>query len=369
VSGNGEIGGDTSGVTQRLMMRVMSAGWLRERPLVLDGMPVQTLPTVYLPLSETRTASIQTPERPQRRRAGMFWRRQRSLQLKRTPVRVQNSMAVHLHLNMNLHLNNSQVVNGHRTSLHVETAKSQPPRRMHQLPNLHMKGVREVTKRTTIVSRGKPALVHYRTMLEYRSLHRLTRVIRPIVSVVTIGAAARQYTVTRNYISTSPADMAQHRQRSAPNAQTTVIVASGQQSRASSSGGLRCTKRIDKPVKLQSAPPTVRGGVLPKETRQSIRLPPLRAEIVWRREVERESSGSQSTTLLNTSLRSAGSLRPQLAMAPTSTSIRVADPPGRAGSRGATSVSLDSATADRLAEDVIQRVERRFRIERERRGL
>ena len=131
---------------------------------------------------------------------------------------------------------------------------------------------------------------------------------------------------------------------------------------------------------LKPAPLTLRATELPRAARHSeqpvtqalaamIRSP----ELLWR--AGTGSSGSNSGVV--------DSARSQLARSAQAASF-VSSSPVRASSHAApvlTSQSksveravvrvtdLDSAIADRLAEDVIRRVERRVRIERERRGL
>ena len=93
---------------------------------------------------------------------------------------------------------------------------------------------------------------------------------------------------------------------------------------------------------------------------------PVRApELAWRAPPARSPQDPDFARILMHPPR-AGSSEPSastaIAARPVVPSIAPAAPPVRA-------TSLDPALVDRLADDVIRRVERRARIERERRGL
>jgi hypothetical protein len=97
--------------------------------------------------------------------------------------------------------------------------------------------------------------------------------------------------------------------------------------------------------------------------------PPVRAdrspELVWRR--ARRSPDDAPSEGRHPDLPSS-STRASARSVPTPAAANEA--PGRAERAAATSVTnLDPALLDRLTDDVIRRVERRVRIERERRGL
>jgi hypothetical protein len=86
---------------------------------------------------------------------------------------------------------------------------------------------------------------------------------------------------------------------------------------------------------------------------------PLRApDLIWRKEAG-EPPAVAAEPLAQVFAPSAGGLAAPAAPLP------VASPEGIAGQRQR---MLDAALMDRLAEDVIGRVEKRIRIERERRG-
>jgi hypothetical protein len=118
-------------------------------------------------------------------------------------------------------------------------------------------------------------------------------------------------------------------------------------------------------VPLAIAPARRRGvvGTAP-EPEARVRLPAIRTpELAWRKP-ERSSPDAESERAGGTAMRNSVQR----------TGAVFSNPPSRAVSQtqsvaSARPLVLDSATFDRLAEDVIRRVERHIRIERERRGV
>ena len=89
------------------------------------------------------------------------------------------------------------------------------------------------------------------------------------------------------------------------------------------------------------------------------------AEIVWRQSAGGERS--QSAGLSSAVERRTGTGAAQTAMPRAGAAEIVTARAGQAASRSLS--MLDAAAIDRLTDDVIRRVERHVRIERERRGL
>jgi len=89
-------------------------------------------------------------------------------------------------------------------------------------------------------------------------------------------------------------------------------------------------------------------------------------ELIWRK--DRSSRGDAAQEAASSEPQVAG--RPAMAMAAGTTVAQSPSRPERPQARKPVSLSdLEPSFVDRLAEDVIRRVERRARIERERRGL
>jgi len=379
MSGNGQTRLRLTSVpTERLMMKVMSAGWLRERPLILNGSPVHTLPAMRLPLGEMLAARLQVPAHPAKCRARLFWRRQRVPRAERVRLRLQCLLALHLHVGINLHLNNSLAVRAdhvfrrrseaeitHRAA-HRRWLAPRLPIAVHPgwefqpgVRRAHLMSAGDGTT-TVATSLRAAAPLHRRATPQFQSFRSRPRAATPALQVGSTneGVSAR--------MPVRVARVFEHRWRVAPMDQPMAIQMSVEPSAPSSAMGWRGGKGVAalKPVSVWYH----RRVRLPTEGMRSTPLPRPRAEIVWRRGNEVEAPDSQRAAPPFASSRSARvSARP--AAITTSSVSRGADLASTAVLRPSASLRLDSAMTDRLAEDVIQRVERRMRIERERRGL
>ncbi len=113
-----------------------------------------------------------------------------------------------------------------------------------------------------------------------------------------------------------------------------------------------------------SDPRPTRGTLRPHHAGAARHVTHRPVELAWRQS-HAEPAGTAKRVPTEVPISAAPSARPSSTSPPTSAGVTTAAP----GASTPRAVSLDSSQLDRLAEDVIRRVERRVRIARERRGL
>jgi hypothetical protein len=380
----------------RLRARLLASGTLRDKPVLAVGLCAKA-PVLeslcgrpltmgvfqrgLLPHGDVRVEAISRMSASRWSRLQLLWRRRRALRYA-NHVHVQRMLATtsvaHFAFNLRfqLNVNAPRLPHAAREGIAASMRKAAPPHWHTTRREVLMRSGRDLqgpySSRNEIPATGteqmlppagfnsSPQTLAHRSVasterhsiLRLRSMREWTRVIRLLGSVNAPRVTAKSDAARAVPMRLRDGESTQGVHRSAARAPARAAIAwrradsANEQSRPSIA---QLRHRMVIPEKRDDNTPNV--------------FHSRRAEITWRRERDDASFGPPP------SMRSTASRSDAFNTHAAATSNRAAELVTALPTRPATALRLDSATADRLAEDVIQRVERRVRIERERRGL
>jgi len=302
----------------------------------------------------------------------LIWRRHRPLRgALRAHVRSTPTSTPHLHLALNLHVNATWLTSRVTQLLHnsVTAFACKAPQRLWRAIRHESSariGEQAVGRHALLQANSRPSTLPTRSFanrMPSLSEHHSIFYLRTIRESTGAGRSMNSVAASSVGVSSNAAlPLATRRQVESPAQHPLKTI-------ARAPAPTRFAGSLSKAMRVRSATPVAKRGrpATLSENSGDITLPftfpTRRAEIVWRRVPDGDSSDAQPA------------MRSAPGRANTFNQRATASASGAAGfvtSTAATSSAafrLDPGIADRLAEDVIHRVERRVRIERERRGL